>query len=140
VLVVGGVPIALLGTGEAGHRTRFDDCPNQAQIRRRLAGHDAAGRVAGVGAVEAEANAAHHLPHVVLGEIGVGTAGTARGAVEALVDTAQEGDAIDVGRLWMQLKDLLKSHVSPLARAALDRALGRPSRFDPVLEEGDSVV
>jgi hypothetical protein len=140
VLVVGGVPIALLGTGEAGHRTRFDDCSDQAQIRRRLARHDAAGRVAGVGAVEAEANAAQHLPHVVLGEIGVGTAGTAGGTIEALFDTAQERVAIEARRLWMRLKDLLKCHVSPLARAASDRALGRPSRFDPVLEEGDSVV
>jgi hypothetical protein len=140
VLVVGGVPIALLGTGEAGHRTRFDDCPDQTQIRRGLAGQDAAGGVAGVGAVEAEANAAHHLPQVVLGEIGVRTAATAGGTIEALVDTAQERVAIEAHRLWMGVKDRLKGHVSPLAQAAMDRALGRRSRFDPGLEDGDSLV
>src|SRR5213078_2507694 len=64
VLVVRGVPVALLGTGEAGDATRFDHRADKAQVRRGLAGHNSAGRVADVGAVEAEANAAHRLPNV----------------------------------------------------------------------------
>jgi hypothetical protein len=113
VLVVGGVPVTLLGAGEAGDATGFDYRPDKAQIRCSLAGHDAAGRVADFSAVEAETNAAHHLPHVVLSEIGVGTTRTARGTIEALVDAAQHGFAIEASRLWMQLKDFVKGHVSP---------------------------
>jgi hypothetical protein len=101
VLVVGGVPFALLGTSEASDRTCFDHCADKAEIRSGLACHDAAGGVTGVGAVEAEANAAHHLAHVFLGEIGVGTTRTAGDTVDARVDTAQERVAILAGRLWM---------------------------------------
>src|SRR4029453_16213823 len=87
-----------------------------------LARHDASGCVAGIGAVEAEANAAHHVAHVILGEIGVGTARTAGAEIEAPVDTAQKRVAIQAGRLWMQLDDLLERHVPPLVRAALEGA------------------
>ena len=58
---MGGVEVALTCTDEAGRRTRFDHCPHEAKIRRSLPGHDAAGGVAGVGAVEAQSNDAHHL-------------------------------------------------------------------------------
>ena len=119
---MGGVPVTLLGTGEAGNATGFDHCADKAQVRFGLAGHDAAGRVADLGAVEADSNAAHHLPHVVLSEIGVGTTRTAGGTIEALVDAAQHGVAIEDSRRWMQLKDLLKRHVSPFARASATRA------------------
>lgn len=124
VLMVGGVPVALLRTREAGDGTGFDDCANETQIRRGLAGHDAAGRVAGVGAVEAETNAANHLPHVVLGEIGVGTTRTAGGTIEALGDTAQERVTIEARRLWVRLNDLSKGHVSPFVRAAATATAG----------------
>jgi hypothetical protein len=120
VLVVRGVPVALLGTGEAGDATRFDHRADKAQVRRGLAGHNSAGRVADVGAVEAEANAAHHLPNVVLSEIVVGTTRTAGGTIEALVDAAQHGVAIESSWVWMQLEDLVKGHVSPFLRAAAD--------------------
>ena len=104
MLVVGGVPVTLLGTSEAGDATGFDHYADKAQVRCGLAGHDVPGRVADLGAVEAEANAAHHLPHVVLSEIGVGTTRTAGGTIEALVDAAQHGVAIEASRLWMQLR------------------------------------
>jgi hypothetical protein len=123
VLVVGGVPVALLGTGEAGDTTGFDHCADKAPVRCSLAGHDAAGRIADLGAVEAEANATHHLPHVVLDEIGIGTTRTAGGTIEALVDAAQDGVAIEASRLWMQLKDLVKGHVSPFVRAGATHAV-----------------
>jgi hypothetical protein len=121
VLVVGGVPVTLLGTGEAGDATGFDHCADKTQVSGCLAGHDAAGRVADLGAVEAEANATHHLLHVVLSEIGVGTTRTARGTIEALVDAAQHRAAIEAGRLWMRLNDLVKSHSSPFVRAQRQR-------------------
>jgi hypothetical protein len=124
MLVVGGVPVALRGTGEAGDGTGFDHCADKAHIRRGLADHDAASRLAGVGAVEAETDAAHHLFHVVLGEVGVRTSRTAGGTIEALADTAQERVAIEARRLWMRLNDLLEGHVSPFVWAV--RISGRP--------------
>jgi hypothetical protein len=90
VLVVLGVPLTLLATGTTGRRTGLDRCAEDADIGRGLAGEDAARRVAGVGAIEVEANAADQLPHVLLAETGVGAAGARSGTVEALVDTAQE--------------------------------------------------
>ena len=117
VLMVGGVPVTLLGTGEAGDATGLDHCADKTQVSGCLAGHNAAGRVADLGAVEAEANATHHLLHVVLSEIGVGTTRTARGTIEALVDAAQHRAAIEAGRLWMRVNDLVKSHFSPFVRA-----------------------
>jgi hypothetical protein len=111
VLVVGSVPVTLLGTDETGSRTRFDYRTDEPEIRLGLACHDPARRVARVGAVKAEANAAHHLAHVVLGEISVCTTCTADNTVEALVDTAQERLAIKAARLCMQLDDLRKPQV-----------------------------
>jgi hypothetical protein len=121
VFVVGGVAIALLGTGEARHRTCFDHCADKAEIRGGLACHDAAGGRAGVGAVEAEVNAVRHLAHVVLGKVGIGTTGTAGEAVEARVKTADEGVPILDGGPWMQRDDLLKGHVSLLRSRDVDR-------------------
>jgi hypothetical protein len=104
--VVSSVPFTLLGTGETGRRTRFDYRADEAEIGLGLARHDPAGGLAHVGAVKAEASAAHHLAHVVLGEISVCTTCTADSTVEALVDTAQERLAVKAARLWMQLDDL----------------------------------
>src|SRR5262245_13150883 len=116
VFVVGGVPVALLGTGQASHCTGFDHRTDKAQIRLSLACDDAAARVAGIGAVEAEANAAHHLPDAILREISVGTARTTGGAIEALSHAAQKHFAVEPRRLRMRLKDRSKRHVSPLVR------------------------
>ena len=96
-----GMPLALITTGMAGRRAGFDHCPEDAEIRLGLTYRDAGGSVAGVGAVEAEANATHHLVHVVPRKIGVGTTRAAGGTVEALFDTAQERVVIDARRLWM---------------------------------------
>jgi hypothetical protein len=126
--MVSGVPVALLRTREAGDGTGFDHCADEAQVRRSLPGHDAAGRVAGVGAVEAEANAANHLLHVVLGEIGVGTTRATGGTIEALGDTAQERVAIEARRLWVRLDDLSKSHVSPFVGRMYSRSGRRAAR------------
>jgi hypothetical protein len=115
---MGGMPLALITRGLTGRRTGLDHCPHDAKIRRGLTDHDPGGSAAGVGAVEAEANAAHHLVHVVLREIGVGTTRAAGGTVEALFDTAQERVVIDTCRLWMRLDYVLNRHVlSSLGRA-----------------------
>lgn len=110
MLVVSRVALALLGGGSAGSRACLYYGADDAELGLGLTRRDAAGGVAGVGAVEAEANAAGQLADVVLGEIGVGTTGTAGGAVKARVDTAQERLAIDAGLLWMQFDDLAKGH------------------------------
>ena len=116
--MVGGVALALVAADAAGRHTGFDRCAEDAEIGRGLADQNAASGVADVGAVEAEANATHHLPHVVLSEIGIGTTRTTGATIEALVDAAQRGVAIEAGRLRMRPKDLMESHVSPFVRAA----------------------
>ena len=110
MLVMGGMLVALLSADEARDRAGFDHCADEPKIRLRLAGHDAAGGVAHVGAVEAKPNAAHHLAHVVFGEIGVCTTRAAGETVQTLGDTAQGSVAIRTRRSWMQLDDLLKGH------------------------------
>ena len=116
VLVMGGMPLALITTGLTGRRTGLDHCPHDAKIRLGLTDHDTGGSSAGVGAVEAQANATHHLVHVVFREIGVGTTRAAGGTVEALFDTAQERVVIDTCRLWMCLEYVLNCHVvSPVS-------------------------
>ena len=115
---MGGMPLAFITTRLAGRRASFDHCAEDAEIRRSLAYRDPGGRVTNVGAVEAEANAAHHLAHVDLREIGVGTTRAAGGTVDALLDTAQERGLIDICRFWMCLDDVLNRHVlSSLGRA-----------------------
>ena len=118
MLVVSGMPLALIATGVAGRRTGLDDCAHDAKIRLGLTDHDPGGSGTRVGAVEAQANATHHLVHVGLREIGVGTTRAGCGAVEALFDTAQERVVIDTRRLWMCLDYILKRHdLSSLGRA-----------------------
>jgi hypothetical protein len=113
---MGGMPLAFSTTGLAGRRAGLDHCPEDAEIRRGLTDRDLGGSVAGVGAVEAEANAGHHLAHVDLREIRVGTTRAAGSTVEALFDTAQERVVINTCRLWMCLEYFLKRHVlSPLS-------------------------
>jgi hypothetical protein len=128
---MGGMPLALITAGFTGRRARLDHCPEDAEIRRSLADRNPGGSGAGVGAVETEANAAHHLVHVVLREIGVGATRAAGGAVEALFDTAQERVVVDTRRLWMSLDYVLNRHVlSSLGRAISTIWKLPPSAFD----------
>src|SRR2546425_9333621 len=110
VFVVCGVAIALLGAGEAGHRTGFDDRPDEAEIGRGLPRDDPASYLACVGAVEVEPDAAAELREVALAETRICAGGTAGGAIETLLDAAQEHVAIQVARMWMQVDDLLNGH------------------------------
>jgi hypothetical protein len=94
VLVVGGVLLALLGARPAGCRAGLDRRAEDAEVRLGLPDEDAGGGLADVGAVEAESNAADHLP----------TSGYARSAsaqlvrrraLDALIDAAQRQVTIE---------------------------------------------
>jgi hypothetical protein len=123
VLVVLGVALALLATGAACHYARLNRCADDADIRRSLAGYDTAGGLANVGAVEAQANAAHQLLQVGLAEVGVGAARTRGGAVDAGLDTAHDHIAIAIGRLRMRLKHLSNRHFHSLEVAGARRRM-----------------
>jgi hypothetical protein len=117
VLVVGSVQVALLGAGQAGHRTGFDACADDAKVGRRLPCQDAAGGVANVGAVKVEPYAPNQVGAVVLADTVVGAGGTASDAVETLLNAAQNQVAIQGCRVRMQLEYLWKDHVLPLSRS-----------------------
>jgi hypothetical protein len=74
---MGGVAFALFGAGEAGHRTGFDDRPDEVEIGRGLPRDDPARCVAGIRAVEVEPNAAAELYELALAERRVCTGGAA---------------------------------------------------------------
>jgi hypothetical protein len=86
VVVVLGVPLTLLAAGATGRRAGLDRCAEDASIARGLAGDEAARSCAGISAIEAKANAADQLLHVLLAEAGVGAAGAGGGTVNTLVD------------------------------------------------------
>ena len=90
VLVVGSVPLALLGAGQAGHRTGFDARTDEAKVGRRLPCQDAAVGVANVGAVEVEPYAPNQVGALVLAETVVGAGGTASDAVHTLLNAAHD--------------------------------------------------
>jgi hypothetical protein len=120
VLVMLGVALALRATGAACHGAAFKRRADDADIGRGLAGHDAAGGIADVGAVEAEANAADQILQVALAEVSIGAAGTDSGAVAARLDTAHEGIEIADGRLGMRLEHLSNGHLLSSLRRARD--------------------
>jgi hypothetical protein len=110
VLVVLSVPLTLVATCATGRRTGLNRSPEHADIGCGLAGQDAARRVAGIRAIEVEANAANQLLQLLLAETGVGAAGAAGGTVEALGDAAKERLSIKARRLWMRLDHFLNCH------------------------------
>lgn len=114
VLVVGGVQLALLGAGQAGHRAGLDAGTDEAKVGRRLPCQDAAGGVANVGAVEVEPYAPNQVGALVLAETVVGAGGTASEAVDTLFDAPQDQVAIQGCRVRMQLEYLWEDHVRPL--------------------------
>ena len=100
VFVVGGMPLALITAGSARHGAGLDHSAEDAEIRRGLPCHDTGGSVARIHAVEAKADAAHHLAHVALRKIGVGATRAAGDTVEAVFDTTYERVAINHCWLW----------------------------------------
>jgi hypothetical protein len=111
MFVVGGVPRALFGTAAAGDGAGLDRGAKEGEIRRGLAGQDAACRLTDIGAIEIETDAADQLRQVCLAETGVSAAGAGGRTVEALLDTAKEDATIEAGRPRMRSEDLSKSHV-----------------------------
>jgi hypothetical protein len=111
VLVVGGVLLALLGAGPAGHYASVDRSAENAEVRLGLPDEDATGGVAHVGAVQAEANAAELLLYVRLGEVGVGVARARRRAVDAVLDAADQQVAIERVGPWVCLEHVSNRHV-----------------------------
>ena len=123
MLVVLSVPLTLVATRAADRCAGLDRRAEHADIGSGLAGEDAPGGVAGVGAIEVEANAADQLPRVPFAETGVGATSAASGTVEALVDAAQQRVAIEACRLWMSVDYFSNCHsLSPSCRGALGPA------------------
>ena len=118
VLVVGRVLLALVGAGAAGYRARFDRRAEDAEIGLGLPAEDSAGGTAGIGAVEAEANAADQLLYVRLAEVGVGAACARSRAVDALVDTAQKQVAVGGDGARVRLEHFVNRHVTLLSARA----------------------
>ena len=95
VLVVMGVALALLGAFPARDQAGLELVVLDPRVGISLAGEDARGRDAGVGAVEAEAQAALEVADLVLGERCVGADRAVRGAAAALVDAPSEHAYVD---------------------------------------------
>jgi hypothetical protein len=118
VLVVMGVPLALISTGTARCGAGLDGRADDAKIGLRLARHHAAGGVAQIGAVKTQANATDHVSDVLLGETRVGASGARVGAVDAVFNAAKKRLAIDGGWVWMRRDDLSNTHVDPFLSSA----------------------
>lgn len=114
--------VAFLCAGAAGHQTGLERRSDQAEVGLGLAGNDARGRVAQVGAVEAQANAPDQLLDVRLAEIGVGAGRARGGAIDAIVDAAEKHLLIDAARPRMHLDDVLNAHVVSFCRPAMRSA------------------
>ena len=114
VLVVGRVLLALLGACPTGCRAGLGFRAEDAEVRLGLPDEDASGGLAGVGAVEAESNAANHLRHVWLCEVGVGAARARRRAVDAVFDAAHQQVTIENGGARVCLEHVANSHVLSL--------------------------
>ena len=113
MLVVRGVPLAFLGADTAGLRTRLDDPAGELRLESGLPRQDTTRGLADIRAVEVEPDTADKLLNGLLTEAGVGATGAARGAADALVDTARERVAVDGRRLRMSPHHLLKRDLIP---------------------------
>jgi len=111
VLVVGGVPVALLGARDACRRAGLDRRADEADVGLALPGCDARGRFTDVRAVETDANHADQLRQVALAQAGVGAGGAAGTAIQTLLGTPKESVSKIAARQRVQLHDLPKSHL-----------------------------
>ena len=112
VLVVGGVPVALLGTGDAGHCTGFDHCTEEREIRSGLAGHERP--------VASQASAQSRQSRIQ--RTIPCTSSSARSASAQLVQLAAQSMHASIQRNraprsgavgWDGIEHLLKGHLSP---------------------------
>jgi hypothetical protein len=128
MLVVRRMPLTLLTASDAGDYACLHDRAYDGEIGFGLPHHDAAGRIADVGAVETESNAAGQVLHIGLAEIGVGATRTARVAVVARLDTADDHVAIEAGRPRVRVEDFSNRHVHGTLEHPLSPRRGRLSR------------
>ena len=93
VLVVGGVPVALLGAGDACRRAGFYGPANESDVRTALPHCDARRCVADVRTVEADANHTDQRLNVALAEAGVCAGRAACPAIDTFLRASQESIA-----------------------------------------------
>lgn len=104
VLVVPSVVLALLTAKAASLRASLETGAQHPRLRGRLPGEDPAGRLAHIGAVEVEPDAASQHLHVPLSDAGVGAGGASLGAVEARLDALYErgtSTEASLGLVWI---------------------------------------
>jgi hypothetical protein len=106
MLVVGGVPLALLRTGTACLQTALNHGAGQIPVELGLPAENLSGGDTHVGAVQTQTDAADHRRHVVLGEVGIRARGAALRAVEASVDACNQHLRLDRGSSGVRLEDL----------------------------------
>jgi hypothetical protein len=105
-----GVLLAFRGARAAGYRAGLDDHAEDVGVRLCLPDDDAAGDVADVGAIEAETNAADHLLHVRLGQVGVGAARARRSADAAVFDAPEQQLSVESAGPWVCLEHVSNRH------------------------------
>src|SRR3954467_1492668 len=122
------VTLALGGAGATRRQACLERRTLRVRIRVGLAAEDAPGVNAGVGAVEAEPDAASQRFDIRLGEARVGADRARRGARGALVDARRERG--DVGDEWtpMRCEDLFDAHVRSFAWMRCFRTMAAPAR------------
>ena len=108
MLVVLGVALTLPGADGAELPARGHLGPRGGRHVLGLAAEQAKGRVADVGAVEAEADASAHLFDVGLGEICVRARCADLQTRKAVVDAPRQEIAIELGGSRMSLENLLR--------------------------------
>src|SRR5215469_3703601 len=86
--------LAFVTTHFAGLHAGLESGARRRGVEGSLAREDPSGRLADVGAIEAEADAADHRLHLRLREIRVGVGGAGLGTVEARLDAFHERDRI----------------------------------------------
>jgi hypothetical protein len=148
VLVVGGMPVALFGTGDARRRAGLDRRADQADIGTALPRRDARGRLADVSTVESDADHAGQFRQVALAQAGIGAGGAAGAAIEAFLGAPEQRFAKVASRQRVELHDLAKGHLlegtpenatAAFRRAArMRRASERSSRWRSVPKDDDS--
>lgn len=125
------MPLALLPADAAGHGACLDDRPGELRLEFSLPGEDLARGGAHITAVQTQANAADQHADVVLAEVSVRASSAALSAVEACVDTRNQGSRFDCGSPRMRLQYLLS-----VGHDFLPSSLGatlslRPGRVKP---------
>ncbi len=123
--------LALLPADTGGQGTRLDDRPRELRLELGLPGEDLARGGANITAVKAQADTADHGADVVLAEVCVRASSAALSAVEACVDTRNQGPRFDRGSPRMRLQYLLSVSHDFLPSSRGPTLSLRPGRVKP---------